>query len=253
LNHNLQMGDVIGLPYHIPRQFEKFVLMNDPVEMVVVGTLERPAASATAGRSMVDMWLSFASYEFMANHETIASRPLHLLVVPKEGLKAELDRWLEQNLASKQHDVITYQVQHRQLEARMRELTLTFAATELGIAVVATIAVAVMNTISFAQRREEFGILNALGRSRRWLVLRTVRETGSVVVVAWLISAAVFVIGLLYAQLALYIPKGLGLNLLNPVPWLFAFPIPLVVVLASAGTIAWVLTKLDPVTVIERR
>lgn len=58
---------------------------------------------------------------------------------------------------------------------------------------------------------------------------------------------------MLCVQATIYTPKGIGLNLFNPIPWLFTFPIPLAVILASAGTIARVLRRLDPVSIIERR
>jgi hypothetical protein len=45
----------------------------------------------------------------------------------------------------------------------------------------------------------------------------------------------------------------LEIEINNLMPWLFTVPIPLAVVLASAGTIGRVLRKLDPVTTIERR
>jgi ABC-type antimicrobial peptide transport system permease subunit len=110
-----------------------------------------------------------------------------------------------------------------------------------------------MNYISFTQRREEFGILSALGHNRTWLVLRTAKETGSIVAVAWAISMLIYGVGLFVVQTTIYTPKGIGLNLLTPIPWLFTFPIPLVIAIASAGTIAWLLTKLDPISIIERQ
>ncbi len=254
LNHGLRVGDTIGLPYHIVHQAEQMILMDKPVEMVVVGILENQTDQSGAGQVVDnDMWLSFASYEFMASHESLSSRPVHLFVVPQNSRKAELDTWLEQNVSSTQTNVATYVSRYSEIQEIMRNLTLVFAVTEIGIAVVAAVAVAIMNYISFTQRREEFGVLNALGRSRPWLVRRTAKETGSVVAVAWLISAAIYGIALLCIQLVVYAPRGIGLNLLNPIPWLFMVPIPLAVILASAGTIAQVLRRLDPVAVIERR
>ena len=135
----------------------------------------------------------------------------------------------------------------------MREMVLIFVATEIGIAIIAAIAVATMNYVFFSQRRQEFGVLHAVGHSRPWLILRTVKETASVVTVAWLISAVVYGISMICAQLIVYAPKGLSLNLFNPIPWLFTLPIPLAVVIASTGTISHMLRKLDPVSVIERR
>ena len=66
-------------------------------------------------------------------------------------------------------------------------------------------------------------------------------------------SAAVCVAGLLYMQAGLYAPKGLTLDIFNPAPWLFALPMPVTVVIVSAGLVAWMLSRLDPVSIIERR
>jgi len=73
------------------------------------------------------------------------------------------------------------------------------------------------------------------------------------VAIAWLIGAAVCVIGLVLAQVSIFVPKGMSLDFTNPAPWLFTLPIPLAVIAASAGVIAWLLSRLDPVSIIERR
>jgi ABC-type antimicrobial peptide transport system permease subunit len=112
---------------------------------------------------------------------------------------------------------------------------------------------ATLNYIFFTQRQEEFGILHAVGRSRLWLVLRTMKETGSVITIAWLAGAVICCIGLICFQALVYAPKGLSLNFFNPVPWMLTFPIPLAVVAVGTGTVAWTLSKLDPVSIIERR
>jgi hypothetical protein len=132
-------------------------------------------------------------------------------------------------------------------------LVTLFVAVESIIAIIAAVALAALNHIFFAQRREEFGILYAIGRSRPWLVFRTFRETGSAVGLAWLLGATVCMAGLLVAQDAIYGPRGLSLNLANLTPWLFTLPIPLVVIAVSSGTIGRMLRKLDPVATIERR
>jgi ABC-type antimicrobial peptide transport system permease subunit len=132
-------------------------------------------------------------------------------------------------------------------------LVLTFALLECMIAAVAAIALATLNHIFFTKRKEEFGILNAIGRSRRWLVLRTMKETGGVVGAAWAIGAVLCGIGLLGMQSLVYAPRGLTLDFLSLAPWLLTIPVPLAVALASLGTIGWMLSRLDPVAIIERR
>ena len=96
-------------------------------------------------------------------------------------------------------------------------------------------------------------MLHAIGHSRPWLVLRTVRETASAIGLAWLLSVVVCIIGLAGVQFGLYAPRGLSLNFLNPVPWLFTLPIPVAVIAASGGLVARMLRRLDPVSIIERR
>jgi ABC-type antimicrobial peptide transport system permease subunit len=112
---------------------------------------------------------------------------------------------------------------------------------------------AIMNYIFVTQRRDEFGALHAVGHSRATLIARTLRESVSIAVVAWLVGAAVCIAGMFYAQTTIYTPLGTSLDWTNLAPWLHTLSIPVAVVVASAGTIAWALSKLDPVAIIERR
>jgi ABC-type lipoprotein release transport system permease subunit len=242
LNRGLRVGDTLGRPVQDRDRADPLIDDDVPVELVVVGLL-----------SSDDLWLGFASFEYLQSHELTAARPVHLLVLPAEGRKGELDAWLEGSVASAQTEVNTYAAERREFQQGTRSILLLFAAVESIIAIVAAFALAALHYIFFTQRREEFGILHAVGRGRSWLVLRTLKETGSVVAIAWLIGAAVCVAGLAYAQANVYAPMGLSLDFFNPAPWLFTLPIPLAVVAASVGTIARMLSRLDPVSVIERR
>jgi hypothetical protein len=243
MNRGLRVGDWVGRSVR-ERDAEANPLIADdiPIEMVIVGLLSRD-----------DVWLGFASLEYLEGHELTASRRTRMLVLATDGRKHELDAWLEESVASGQTDVATYAAAYREHQQEMRGLVQLFAGVESIIALVAAIALAALNYIFFAQRREEFGILHAVGRSRPWLVFRTVKETGSVVGIAWMIGAAVCIVGLIGAQSVVYAPRGLSLDFFNTVPWLFTLPIPLAVIVGGAGTMAWALSKLDPVSIIERR
>jgi putative ABC transport system permease protein/lipoprotein-releasing system permease protein len=118
---------------------------------------------------------------------------------------------------------------------------------------VAASGLAILNRVFITQRRDEFGVLHAVGHSRAGLVARTLREGASITAVAWLGGAAVCIAGLFFAQAVVYEPFGLSIDFFNPTPWLFTLPIPFAVVVASAGTIGRALSRLDPVAVIERR
>jgi ABC-type lipoprotein release transport system permease subunit len=235
LNRGLRLGDIVGRPVN---ELDTSI----PTEMMVVGIL-----------GPRDRWMGFASYEYLVNHELYSNRLGYLLVVPTAGEKGELDDWLEKNVASTQTNVRTYDTQYGELQEATRGTLLLFAGLESVIAIIAAIALAVLNYIFFAQRREEFGVLHAMGRSRVWLILRAAVETISAVTAAWLLGAVVCVIGLVIAQTNIFGPKGVSLDFTNLAPWLFTLPIPIAVVIASAGVVAWLLFRLDPVSIIERR
>jgi ABC-type antimicrobial peptide transport system permease subunit len=118
---------------------------------------------------------------------------------------------------------------------------------------VAGLGLAILNAISFAQRRDEVGILYAMGHNRAKLVARALRENVSIMILAWLTGAAICIAGMFYAQATLYAPLGTSIDWSNLTPWLFTLPLPIAVVAAGAGTVTWALHRLDPVAIIERR
>jgi len=244
-NRDLGVGDAVGRAID---ELDRLI----PTELIVAGIL-RPRSEQALPSGRGDMLLGFASYEYLESHELYASETVSLFVIPHEGHKTELDTWLEENVEAMGTTVWTYAMASRVFERASWGLFLTIALVESIVAVVAAIALAAMNTIFFGQRKDEFGVLYALGKGRLWLILRAFKETASVVGLAWLIGAVVCVIGLILAQANVYAPKGLSLDFFSPAPWLFTLPIPLAVVAASAGTIAWALSRLDPVSIIERR
>jgi hypothetical protein len=242
LNRGLDIGTRVGRPaYELDYSI--------PTEMVVVGIL----SSSAEGSGKGDPWIGFASYEYLNSHELYASSPIHLILVPKQGRKVEIDDWLQENVASERTSVWTYHTQRKRYRQDMLTLFLLCAIPESIIAIVAAAALAILSYTVFSQRREEYGTLHAIGHSRRWLVRRTLGETASVVLVAWLLGASLCGAGLAYVQFGLYTPKGLTLDFFNPVPWLLTLPMPLAVITVGTGLVARMLSRLDPVTIIERR
>ncbi len=237
-NRGLRVGDVIGGETDDDAPVVDYL----PVEVVVTGILspDRP-------------WIGFASYEYLQSHELTSSGSPNLLIIPREGQKQALDNWLEESLDPTQVHVVTHAIKEREYKEMMTTILLIFALLEYMIAAVAAIALATLNHIFFTQRKEEFGILNAIGRSRRWLVLHTMKETGGMVGIAWGVGAVVCGVGLLAVQNLVYGPRSLTMDLFTPTPWLLTMSMPLTVVLISTGTIAWMLHRLDPVSIVERR
>jgi ABC-type lipoprotein release transport system permease subunit len=239
-NRGWRVGDRIGAPVDEADH-------GIPTELVIVGIV------APVAEGQKDPWLGLASYEYLSRHEQYASHPVHLLTVPVEGQKAAMDAWLREEVHSDLVEVYTYQWMLKNFRLFSVLLLGVFGVVESIIAIVAAVALGMLSYVFFVQRREEYGTLHAIGRSRPWLVLRTARETVSLVGLAWLLSAIVCGLGLAFVQAAVYVPRGLEMNILSPAPWLFTLPLPLAVVAVSTGLVSRMLRKLDPVAVIERR
>jgi ABC-type lipoprotein release transport system permease subunit len=242
MNRHLGLADRVGSPVYEDDH-------RIPTEMVVAGIL----SSSVRRTSDPDLWAGFASFEYLKSHELYSAQPVSLLVLPAEGRKAEMDAWLEGTVASEQVAVQTYEARLRQHRQDSQGMLRAFAIAEGAIAIMVAVSLAALSYTFYAQRQEEFGTLHALGHHRLWLVLRTARETASIVGLAWLLGAGVCIAGLVYMRTRIFAPAGLSLDLLNPAPWLFTLPIPLVIVTVGAGLVAWMLAKLDPVAMIERR
>jgi ABC-type lipoprotein release transport system permease subunit len=243
-NRGLQVGDVIGDP-ELPAYPGAESL---PTEFVISGILARASAPED------ENWLGFVSLEFLESHEAFYIPDIPpLILVPKAGLKDALDDWLENELAGPGVSVLTYRQELGRIRENARSQILVFALLESVIAIVAAIALAVLNYIFVSQRQSEFGVLHTLGYGRLWLVGRTVRETLFTTGIAWASSAVLCLSGLLALQFTVFAPLGLRLNLLNLTPWLYTLPIPVAVLAVTSGTMGWMLSKLDPVSIIERR
>jgi ABC-type lipoprotein release transport system permease subunit len=248
-NRGLCLGDTIGHPVH-----ERDGI---PTELTVVGLLESisPTLVEREGYNVPPMprWMGFASYEYIDSHERYESTPTHMLVVPVKGREPEMEAWLEESIASPRVTVVTLNSSYGVWQEGVQTVQATSAISMTILTVVAATGLAILNTIFVTQRRDEFGALHAVGHHRAALIGRTIRESASVTLAAWLIGAAICIVVMLLAQAILYAPLGTSINLGNPIPWLFTLPIPIAVIGASAGTTWRALSKLDPVAVIERR
>ena len=189
--------------------------------------------------------------ESLEGHGIPASLPL--FVVPKAGQQDALDDWLENELAGRDVVVLTLRQQIAHLHQSTQQQMLSMAVLESVIAIVAAAGLAVLNYISTAERMSEFGVLHALGCSRLRLVGRAFGEIGFTTGVAWGLTAIVAVAAMMVLRHGVFGPIGLTFDLLNTGPWLYTLPIPIAALGATAGTTARTLSRLDPVSIIERR
>ena len=243
-NRDLEVGDVIG----DPDQPAYPGAPSLPAEFVISGIFAQPESPEDGNG-----W-SFISLEFLETHQAFPIPDvLPLIIVPKAGQKGALDNWLENELAGVNASVLTYRQEISLLREKAQQDMLGIALLESIIAIVAAIGLAVLNHIFTSQRQSEFGVLHALGYGRMQLVGRVLGETAFTTGIACGLTAVLCLIGALFLRSAVFAPMGLSFDLFNITPWLYMLPIPAVVLVVTTSTTARTLSKLDPVSIIERR
>ena len=136
--------------------------------------------------------------------------------------------------------------------------TLGFLYTFLAVADALVIgAVALLSgflaNIYFEQRLPEFGLLSAFGFRREKLARRLIIESGALVIAGWigglLLSLLIFrCLNVFYMK-----PNGLVLSGINQMALMYTLPTPIIVGVASLGTVLFRLYRLDPIEIMERR
>lgn len=244
LNRDLSVGDTIGNPEQPAYPGAESL----PTNFIIAGIFAKPSNPEE------ENWLGFVSLEFIENEDIvpIPENP-SLLVVPKPGEKQNVDNWLMQEIAGYQALVLTYDLEISRVRQSAQNQIFSIVVIQAIIAIVAAVGMAVLNHIYITQRQAEFGLLNALGHKRSFLVGRVLLEYGSMTLIAWGLSAALMSVVILYLRFVVYEPIGLTFKLLKLTPWLYTLPIPVTVLLVAAITTARTFSKLDPIAIIERR
>lgn len=136
--------------------------------------------------------------------------------------------------------------------------TLGFLYTFLAVADALVIgAVALLSgflaNIYFEQRLPEFGLLSAFGFRREKLARRLIIESGSLVLIGWLTGLALTALVFALLDYFYMTPNGLILSSINQAAILYTLPAPIIVGVASLGTVLLRLYRLDPIEIMERR
>jgi len=107
--------------------------------------------------------------------------------------------------------------------------------------------------IYFEQRLGEFGLLSALGFRRERLAKRLIIETGSMVLMSWLCGIGMTALLFDLLDYSYMTPNGLTLATIGMDAFAYTVPIPIIVGIASLGTVLSRLYRVDPIEIMERR
>jgi len=164
-----------------------------------------------------------------------------------------LDAWAVKNLKGNRAMVYAYHVLEKETNDNFKTLFSILNVVIGALVLVITIMMGMLINIYLTQRIVEFGLLQALGYTKKQLLQRVLRETTWVLVLGWAIGIAATYGTLQIADNVMMYPHAYALNTTDPIALRYTIPIPISILVVSTLTIFLRFRKFDPVGVVERR
>ncbi|MBV6458229.1 MAG: hypothetical protein HONBIEJF_01354 [Fimbriimonadaceae bacterium] len=231
-NLNLKLGDVLIGP-DLPDSYS-----INPVH--IVGIARSP------------QWVMLAPIEY---HQTHHFPPVDNLLAFARNLtdQEKLDRWAEREFKGERAQIFAYHDLEKSTN-EMFDILYKILNVVIGtLVLVITLMMVMLINIYQVQRMQEFGLLQALGYTKRQLLQRVWRENLVVVIIGWIIGVATAILLLLVVRSQLMDPQAFALDVLNPRSYLYTLPIPMTILVAANAVVANRFRRFDPVGVVERR
>ena len=197
-------------------------------------------------------WMAFTSYGYLAvNH--FPPIDVFLLFAENQQMQRKLDSWTEESLRGERAVVFTYPSLQRDTRDTFRTLFKILNVVVGLLVVVIAIMMAMLVNIYLTQRIVEFGLLQAIGITKKQLMARAIKEVSLVVVIGWVLGALLVYTLLSIIKAQLMDPKAYALNPVDPVAYGYTLSVPIVILVAAAITVWYRFKVFDPIAVVERR
>ena len=164
-----------------------------------------------------------------------------------------LDHWAVKTFKGDRTLVFAYYVLEKETEENFHTLYAILDVVIGVLVLVITIMMGMLINIYQSQRLVEFGLLQAIGYTKRQLLQRVLRETAWVLLLGWSLGLLVSYFLLIIADKLLMYPHAYALQTLDPVAVRYTIPVPLSILLVASLTVWLRFRKFDPVGVVERR
>ena len=197
-------------------------------------------------------WMAFTSYGYLAvNH--FPPIDVFLLFAENQQMQRKLDSWTEESLRGERAVVFTYPSLQRDTRDTFRTLFKILNVVVGLLVVVIAIMMAMLVNIYLTQRIVEFGLLQAIGITKKQLMARAIKEVSLVVVIGWVLGALLVYTLLSIIKAQLMDPKAYALNPVDPLAYGYTLSVPIVILVAAAITVWYRFKVFDPIAVVERR
>ncbi|HJP82021.1 MAG TPA: FtsX-like permease family protein [Fimbriimonadaceae bacterium] len=211
-----------------------------------------PFPVKVVGIAKTPMWLMLTNYEYVkANHFPDVDVMLAFAHTLKD--QDTLDRWASKHFKGERAQIFAYHQLEQQTDDMFNILYKILNVVIATLVFVITLMMGMLINIYLSQRLVEFGLLQALGYTKRQLLYRVLKETVSVVLIGW-IFGVLLAYGLLRVTKAwLMDPRAFALDPLDPTAFLYTIPIPVAILAVASLTLIGRFQRFDPVGIVERR
>lgn len=211
-----------------------------------------PKAVRVVGIAESDNWFALAPIGYLRkNHFPPVDALLAFAKTARDQLT--LDKWAEGRFKGESAEVFTYGALERQADTMFNILYQILNVVIATLVVVITLMMGMLINIFLSQRVQEFGLLQALGYTKRALVGRVLIETTTFIVTGWILGVIAAYAMLRVVKAILMDPHSFALDPLDKWAYAYSIPVPVAIFLVALGTLAVTFRRFDPVGVVERR
>jgi hypothetical protein len=264
MRYFLMRQAVVSIDGRLPKAGEPEAVISQPVatnlRLHLGSVLQGPENSDSysqrhvivVGIAKTDRWLMVNSIEYQRAYHF---PPIDFAMVFAHDRRdqEQLDTWAEKRFKGERAQIFTYSKIDSDTN-KMFETLFAIIDVVIGMLVLMiSMMMAMLVNIYQAQRMVEFGLLQAIGYTRKQLVVRSIVENVVIVVIGWVIGV-IAALGLLVTlRTTLMEPRAYVLNVLDPIPFRYTIPIPITILLVACLTVVIRFRRFDPVAVVERR
>ena len=199
-----------------------------------------------------DRWLMVSNKQYFA-----ATQPIPIdfaLIFTKDISKQpEYDSWALKKMKGKFAQLFAYSEIEKESKKMFAVLYKIIDAVIGILVLVISIMMGMLMNIYQTQRLVEFGLLQAIGHTKKQLFKRVLTESIIVIIGGWtcgLLAARLLLIAL---KINLMDPQGFALDIADRMAIGYTAPVPIAILVIAFGTIWLRFRKFDPVAVVERR
>jgi hypothetical protein len=204
------------------------------------------------GIAQTKEWLMVTDVEYLRAYQFPAINFL-LVFAKSPAAQSTLDHWAEKRFKGERAQVFAYHLLEKDTNEMFAILYKILDVVIGTLVLVITLMMGMLMNIYQSQRLVEFGLLQALGYTKRQLLRRVTTESLLVIVGGWIFGMIMAFALLNVVKVTLMDPSAFSLDTLDHVAYLYTVPIPVSIFAAAVLTVWLRFRNFDPVGVVERR